>query len=187
MPAMPQLKSGKKAPPFALRDRNGDIHRLSDSKGNFTVVYFYPKDNTPGCTVEAKEFTKHLKKFERLKTRVIGISGGDEESKQAFCKAHNLKITLLSDPSLAVAKKFGSFGKKSFMGRTYQGIYRKTFILDNKQKVIKVYDKVTPQTHAEEILEFLKSFPAKSTSAKTVRSVQPKSKKSTALRAKSKR
>lgn len=150
---------GKKAPDFRLKDKDGKVHQLSNS--NFFVIYFYPKDNTPGCTIEANQFNSKLKEFEKLDVQIIGISGGDEKSKTKFCEKHGLKILLLSDTDFAVSKKFGVYGEKLFMGRKYMGINRVTFILDRKRKVIKIFEKVKPAAHAEEVLEFIKSVRSK--------------------------
>ncbi len=155
---MPKLKLSSKAPDFKLKDKNGDSYSLKNLDSDFIVVYFYPKDDTPGCTIEAKGFNKDLSKFKKLNISIIGISGGDETSKGKFCKKYKLKITLLSDPDFKISKKYGAYGKKSFMGKTYNGILRKTFILNDKRKIIKIYDKVTPDTHSKEILELIKSL-----------------------------
>ncbi len=152
------IDTGKKAPDFELCDKRGKRRKLSSLMKDFTVLYFYPKDNTPGCTIEAKEFNKKLSRFKRLKAAVVGISGGDQKSKQQFCKKHGLKVDLLSDSDFKVSKKFGAYGLKSFMGKKFKGILRKTFILDKKRKVVKVYDKVTPVDHADEVLNLLKSL-----------------------------
>jgi thioredoxin-dependent peroxiredoxin len=155
------LKEGKKAPLFTLPDKDGEARKLKDLIGEFTVLFFYPKDNTPGCTIEAKNFSKDLKKFDSLGISVIGISGGDEKSKTLFCKKNRLKTILLSDTDFAVAKKYGVYGEKKFMGRTYLGIHRITFILNKQLKLVKVFDQVAPETHAKEILEFISHIPKK--------------------------
>lgn len=155
---MAKLKVKDKAPNFALKDKAGKEISPSDYEADFFVIYFYPKDNTPGCTIEAKEFSKALAKFKKLNTVIIGISGGDEKSKQTFCKKHSLKVTLVSDPDFKVSKKYASYGKKQFMGRTYDGILRKTYLLDSKMKVVKIYEKVSPDSHAEEILKDIKAI-----------------------------
>jgi len=155
---MAEIKVGSKAPAFSLKDKDDITHSLKDINTKYTIIYFYPKDNTPGCTVEAKLFSKEVSNFKRLKTTIIGISGGDEKSKTKFCEKYNLKITLLSDPEFAIAKKYGVYGKKSFMGRTFMGIFRQTFVLDKNYKLIKHYDKINPATHAEEVKSFIKSL-----------------------------
>jgi len=150
------LKVGRKAPAFALKNKEGNVYRLKDTQSAFTVVYFYPRDNTPGCTLEAQMFTKELRNFNHLDTMIIGISGGDEKSKTKFFEKNKLKILLLTDPDFAVCTKYGVYGEKSFMGRKFMGIHRVTFVLDKNDIVIKVYDKVKPFEHAKEILAFIK-------------------------------
>ncbi len=162
------LAEGSQAPSFALADKDNATHRLEDIGGTHIILFFYPKDNTPGCTIEARTFSKDLEKFTALKTRVVGISGGDAKSKQKFCAQNNLKVLLLSDPDYKVARKYGVYGEKFFMGRSYLGISRTTFILDKKGKVVKVFEKVKPETHAEEVLEFLLSTRAKKPTTKKV-------------------
>jgi len=148
----------KKSPTFKLKDKDGTIHELSKIKSDYTIVYFYPKDNTPGCTLEAKEFSKLLPEFKKLKTEIIGISGGDEKSKSKFCEKNRLSIILLSDPDFKVSTTFGVYGKKKFMGKEYFGISRTTFILDKNKKIIKIFENVKPIGHAKEVLEFIKSL-----------------------------
>lgn len=147
-----KIKEGKKAPAFALKDRNGETHRLSKIDSDYVVLFFYPKDSTPGCTIEASEFTKDLKKFEKAGATVIGISGGDEKSKAKFCEKHNLKTLLLSDTDFSISDKYGVYGEKKFMGRTFMGINRTTFVIGPDRKVIKVFDKVKPKGHSREVL-----------------------------------
>lgn len=149
------LTVGKKSPSFALKDKDGKVHRLEDLPGRYTVVYFYPKDDTPGCTIEAMQFTGAKAALKKLGASVVGISGGDARSKAAFCKKHGLRLTLLSDPNFAVAKRFGAYGKKRAMGRTYTGILRKTFVLDDSQKVVKIFDEVKADGHAQEVIKFI--------------------------------
>lgn len=153
---MTQLKIGSSAPAFALKDKEGKIHALKDVRSDFVVVYFYPRDNTPGCTIEAKNFTQALDEFEKINTTIIGISGGDEKSKQKFCADHDLKILLLSDPDFQIAKKYGVFGEKVFMGNKSLGIFRTTFVLDKKHSIIRIFEQVKPDIHAQEVLDFIK-------------------------------
>lgn len=152
------LSVGKKAPDFSLKDREGVSHKLSAIDADFVVLFFYPKDDTPGCTVEAKSFTAAKKKLEKLGAVAIGISGGDEKSKEKFCSKHGLETLMLSDSDFAVSEKYQVYGEKKFMGRTYQGIHRITYVLDRDRKIVKVFDKVKPPTHVEEVLEFLKGY-----------------------------
>jgi peroxiredoxin Q/BCP len=155
---MAKLKTGAKAPAFKLKDKKGVFHSLKSFKSDFKVIYFYPKDDTPGCTIEAKEFTKDLKKFNKVNAAVVGISGGDEKTKSHFCKKFKLKVSLLSDTDFKIAKKYGCYGKKSFMGKTYFGIFRKTFLLNGRDKILKIYDKVSPDIHPQEVLSDILSF-----------------------------
>ena len=147
-----------KAPDFSLKDKDGKNHSLKDIKSKYTVVYFYPRDSTPGCTIEATEFNKYLNHFKRLETTIIGISGGDEKSKTKFCDTHNLKFALLSDTDYKISNKYGVYGEKSFMGKKFMGISRITFVLDKNKKIIKIYDKIKPLIHSNEVLEFIKSL-----------------------------
>lgn len=152
------LEVGKKAPAFSLPDKDGVKHALKDIETKYTLVYFYPKDNTSGCTVEGIEFTKFKDKLKKEGLTIIGISGGDEKSKTKFCEKNNLTITLLSDTDFSVSTKFGVYGEKKFMGKTYMGINRVSFLLDKDKKIIKVYNKVKPAEHATEILLEIKQL-----------------------------
>ena len=149
---------GKKAPAFTLENKDGEKVALKDIEADFTVLFFYPKDSTPGCTIEAKGFNKSLNTFAKNGVEVIGISGGDNSTKEKFCKKHSLKLDLLSDADFKVSKKYQSYGEKKFMGKTFEGIYRKTFVLDKNKKIIKAYDKVKPAEHPKEVLDFIKSY-----------------------------
>lgn len=151
------MKTGELAPDFALKDRFDKEHQLSKIKRT-KVVYFYPKDSTPGCTIEAKEFSSMLKDFEKEETTVIGISGGDNKTKDKFCEAYNLKHILLSDKDFKVSKEYDVYGEKNFMGKKYLGISRTTFILDENNKIIKIYENVKALGHAKEVLNFLKEI-----------------------------
>lgn len=147
------MEIGKKAPAFTLKDKDGVKHALKDIDTDFTVVYFYPKDNTPGCTLESIGFSKRKKKFEKAGATIIGISGGDEKSKTKFCNKFKLGITLLSDTDNAIGKKYGVFTKKKFMGREYEGYNRTTFLLDKNKKIIRIYENVKAATHPQQILD----------------------------------
>ncbi|MBN1175690.1 thioredoxin-dependent thiol peroxidase [Candidatus Woesearchaeota archaeon] len=149
---------GKKAPSFSLSDKDGKKISLKDVDASYTVVYFYPKDNAPGCTIEAHGFEKLKTKFKNANAVVVGISGGDEKSKTKFCEKQNLSILLLSDSDFAVSTKYGVYGEKKFMGKTYMGINRVTFLLDKDKKVIKRYDSVKPLTHPQNVLDDITSF-----------------------------
>ncbi|MEK6934390.1 MAG: peroxiredoxin [Nanoarchaeota archaeon] len=155
---MSSLKINDKAPDFSLRDKDGKLHSLKSIKSKYTIIYFYPKDNTPGCTREAIGFANYIPKFSSLNTKVIGISGGDNETKKKFCEKHNLKITLLSDPDFKVSKKYKVYQHKSFAGKHFLGIVRTTYVLDQNKKIIKIYSKVKPEIHPEEVLNFIKTL-----------------------------
>lgn len=152
------LLLGTTAPSFELKDKDGNKHRLNRIDTKYTVLYFYPKDNTPGCTLQAKSFTKKKAELEKLGVTIIGVSGGDEKSKTKFCEKHDLDITLLSDNDFKVSEAYTVYGEKSFMGKRYMGIARTTFILDKDKKIIKVFEKVKPQDNADDIIAFLKSL-----------------------------
>lgn len=149
------MEEGDKAIDFELEDRTGKKFGLKDVNYKMLVLYFYPKDNTEGCTIEANDFTKRLGEFHKLGVEVVGISGGDRKSKEKFCSAHNLKLILLSDHDFKVCKKYGVYGEKNFMGKKYMGIFRTTFIISS-MKIIKVFENVKAKGHAEEVLDFVK-------------------------------
>lgn len=147
------VSEGEIVPDFALRDKEGKLIEKSDLKGKKYVVYFYPKDFTPGCTTEAAEFARDYKKFKGDGIEIIGISPDDEESHKKFGEKMQVPFILLSDTEKDVAKKFGVWGKKQFMGREYMGVNRTTFLVNEKGKIFKVFEKVKPAGHAEEVLE----------------------------------
>ena len=152
------LRVGNTATDFALNDKDGKMYKLKDIKSKYTVVYFYPKDNTPGCTIEAVEFSKDLNKFEALNVKIIGISGGNEKSKTKFIEKYKLKALLLSDPDFSVCKQYGVYGEKSFLGKKFVGIKRMSFLLDKNKKILKIYEKVKPAEHSKELLKDIKQF-----------------------------
>tara|TARA_B100000315_G_C14504957_1_gene554147 strand:- start:749 stop:1210 length:462 start_codon:yes stop_codon:yes gene_type:complete len=151
------LQSGK-APNIDLPDKNGVEHNLKSIDASYFVIYFYPRDNTPGCTIEAIDFSEDLKKYNALKTVVIGISGGDETTKTKFCDKYNLKVLLLSDSNFAVSKAYGVYGSKKFIGRIFKGITRTTFILNKDKEIIHVFKNVKAKGHSEEVLKYLKTL-----------------------------
>ena len=150
------LAEGDKVPSFELQDADGKTVKSSEFKGKKFVVYFYPRDFTPGCTIEADEFSKEYKKFQKIGATIIGISTDSVESHKKFVEKMGIPYVLLSDPESEVSKKFGVWGKKQFMGREYMGIQRSTFLVDEKGKIFKVYPSVKPKGHAEEVLAALK-------------------------------
>lgn len=146
------------APDFSLKDKNDKLHSLSKINSKYKVIYFYPKDSTPGCTIESKELSDALPEFQKLNTQVIGISGGDNKSKEKFCTKYDLKLLLLSDTDFSVSKLYKVYGEKSFMGRKYLGINRTTFVTDKNNKILKIFEKVSPLGHAKEVLNFVREI-----------------------------
>lgn len=147
-----------KAKSFSLPDKDGKIHKLSDFEGQWVVLYFYPKDDTPGCTIEAIGFRDNIQEFEKRNAVVIGISKDSQKSHQKFCEKYELPFLLLSDETKEVVKKYNAWGKKKFMGREYEGVLRITYLIDPKGDVKKIYDKVVTANHAKEILNDLDSL-----------------------------
>lgn len=161
-----KLKEGKRIPAFRLLSSEGREISSKQFTSDYTVLYFYPKDDTPGCTLEAKEFSEHLSAFKKRNVAVFGISGLDEKSKAKFCKKHGLSVPLLADPDFKVASKFGVYGEKRFMGRTYMGVHRCTFVLDKRGKIVQVFETVKPAGHALEVLQAIDSLSKKKTPLK---------------------
>jgi thioredoxin-dependent peroxiredoxin len=147
------LKEGDAAPDFTARDAEGGEVRLSDLRGQNVVLYFYPKDDTPGCTKEACGFRDASEVYEREGVRVLGVSLDDEQSHQKFARKYGLGFTLLADTDHAVSDLYGVYGKHTFAGRDYMGLARKTFLIDKQGRIKKVFDKVDVERHAEEVLE----------------------------------
>ena len=149
---MPLIDAGKKAPAFNLKDQSGNAHRLSDYAGKPVVVYFYPKDDTPGCTVETCAFRDNLPQFTSNKAAVFGVSILDEKSKAKFAKKYDVTFPLLADADHEVAEKYGVWQKKSRYGRSYMGIVRTTYLIGADGKVAKRWDNVKVDGHAEDVL-----------------------------------
>ncbi|MBI4008993.1 thioredoxin-dependent thiol peroxidase [Candidatus Roizmanbacteria bacterium] len=147
-----------KASDFELPDQNGKVRRLSEFLGKWVVLYFYPRDNTPGCTKEACGFRDSVKEFEKRGVVIIGVSKDSVESHQKFAKKYNLNFPILSDPDRKVLKAYNAWGKKSFLGKIFEGTLRKTYIIDPEGKIRKTYEKVIPLNHAQEILNDLKKM-----------------------------
>jgi peroxiredoxin Q/BCP len=150
---MPLPNVGTKAPAFELPASSGEKRKLADFAGHPVVVYFYPKDNTPGCTVEAKGFQANASEFEKAGIAVIGISPDSVDSHCKFAQKHGLSFTLLSDEKHEAAEKYGVWVEKNMYGKKYWGIQRSTFLIDREGKIAEVWPKVKPQGHAEEVLE----------------------------------
>ena len=144
---------GQALPKFQLSDSDGNIVKSNELKGKKLVIYFYPKDFTPGCTIEADEFSKDYNKFQKAGIEIIGISKDDVESHKKFCKKMKIPYILLADTKTEVSKLFGVWGKKNFMGREYMGIKRSTFLVNEDGKIFKVFEKVKPKGHSKEVLE----------------------------------
>jgi thioredoxin-dependent peroxiredoxin len=148
---MPIPEVGAKAPSFSLPDQSGKTHKLSDYQGKFVVLYFYPKDDTPGCTKEACAFRDDERALTKSGAVVLGVSPDDTKSHEKFATKFSLNFPLLADPDHAVAEKYGAWGEKSMYGRTYEGIVRSTFLIDPKGKVARVWPKVKVDGHSEEV------------------------------------
>jgi peroxiredoxin Q/BCP len=149
---MASIDPGRKAPAFALKDQAGKTHRLSEYAGKPVVLYFYPKDDTPGCTQESCDFEARLPTFKRSKAVVLGVSILDEKSKAKFAAKHGLTFPLLADADHAVAEKYGVWQEKSRYGRKYMGIVRTTFLIGADGKVARRWDNVKVNGHADEVL-----------------------------------
>jgi peroxiredoxin Q/BCP len=149
------IDPGKKAPAFALKDQNGTTHRLSDYAGRPVILYFYPKDDTPGCTAESCSFQDHLPRFSTAEAAVLGVSILDEKSKARFATKHGLTFPLLADADHAVAERYGVWQEKSRYGRKYMGIVRTTYLIGADGKVARRWDKVKVEGHVPEVLKAL--------------------------------
>jgi peroxiredoxin Q/BCP len=152
------LKTNTKAPDFKLPSTSKDKYSLKDSIGKYVVIYFYPKDDTPGCTIETNDFNKLLSKFKKLECEVYGISKDNLKSHNKFRDKYKIKFNLLADEELTVLKKYKVWGKKKFMGREFMGIIRTTFLIDKKGKIIKIWENVKVKDHAKDVLETLKNL-----------------------------
>jgi thioredoxin-dependent peroxiredoxin len=149
---MPLVEPGRRAPAFSLEDQEGRPHRLKDYAGRPLIVYFYPKDDTPGCTKEACAFRDALPAFEKGKAAVLGVSVLDTASKAKFARKHKLNFPLLADPEHEVADRFGAWQKKSLYGRTYMGVARMTYLIGPDGKVVRRWDNVKVDGHAADVL-----------------------------------
>ena len=147
------LKEGDEAPDFTVRDGEGKTVKLKDFRGKKVVLYFYPKDDTPGCTREACAFRDAFGKFKRRGIEVLGVSLDSEASHKKFAAKFDLPFRLLADTDKAISEAYGTYGEKKFMGRKYMGNHRMTFLIDEKGKIKEIFDKVKPDEHAGEVLE----------------------------------
>jgi peroxiredoxin Q/BCP len=150
---MPLVEPGAIAPDFTLKDQNGREHRLSAYRGRPVVLYFYPKDDTPGCTAEACDFRDNLPRFDTARVAVLGISILDEQSKARFAAKHGITFPLLADVDNAVAEAYGVWQEKTNYGRKYMGIVRTTYLIGADGRVLRRWDRVKVDGHAAEVLE----------------------------------
>ena len=152
------LKINSKAPSFKIPATSVGKYSLKDSFGKYVVIYFYPKDDTPGCTLETNDFNKLISKFKKLGCDVYGVSKDSLKSHNKFKEKYKIKFDLLADEDLKVLKKYKVWGKKKFMGREFMGTIRSTYLIDKKGEIIKVWDNVKVKDHAKEVLETLNNL-----------------------------
>lgn len=155
---MEELEVKDIAPDFELPDQDNVTHKLSDYKGSWVLLYFYPKDNTPGCTREACSVRDNLPSFEMLNAKTFGINGDSVDSHKKFADKHSLNFLLLSDGNHEVLEKYGVWQKKKFAGKEFMGTVRWSFLIDPEGRIAKIYENVNPENHAEEVLEDLKKL-----------------------------
>lgn len=153
-----ELKVGSRAPAFRLPDGNGNIVSLNDLKGKWVVLYFYPRDNTPGCTLEAIDFTARKKDFGKLNAVIIGVSPDSQKSHCSFSEKHDISVTLLSDTETKALESYGVWRKKQQYGREYMGVVRTTCLIDPAGKVVRLWNNVKVKGHAEEVLKDLRAL-----------------------------
>ena len=151
------VSAGIPAPDFTLQDENGEERTLSEFRGSPVVLYFYPKDDTPGCTTEACNFRDDYSAYDQSGVRILGVSPDTPKSHTKFKAKYNLPFTLLADVDHAICDLYGVWGPKKFMGREYQGVLRTTFLIDKDGQIAQVFENVKPADHSAEILEALQS------------------------------
>ena len=154
------LEVGQLAPEFRLQDQDGLTRSLSDARGRWVVVYFYPKDDTPGCTREACSFRDDLPRFEGLNAWVWGVSADDEQAHRKFARKYELNFPLLVDPGKEILGAYGAWVEKSMYGKTYMGVARITYLIDPEGRVARVWPKVKPEEHAAEVAAALEELRA---------------------------
>ncbi len=152
-----ELKKGDKAPDFTLPDKDEKSVSLKDFKGKWVIVYFYPKDDTPGCTIEAREFTQSVEEFAKLDAKILGISADTPKSHVKFTDKYGLKITLLSDEDHKVMEEYGAWGVKKMYGKEYWGIIRSTFLVDPEGNIAEAWYKVKVKGHVDKVKEALET------------------------------
>jgi len=155
---MSVLKVGSKAPAFTLPDQDGKEHSLSDYAGKWVLLYFYPKDDTPGCTKEACAIRDDFTNFEKIKAVVLGASCDSVKSHKKFQEKYDIPFTLLSDEQKTLVNSYGVWAEKKFMGRKYMGILRSSFLINPEGKIAKIYESVKPADHATEVLTDLREL-----------------------------
>ncbi len=153
------LAAGNKAPEFTLMNESGQEFRLSDYIGKTVLLYFYPKDDTPGCTKEACNFRDDYSEYDKAGVTILGISPDTSKSHATFKAKYELPFTLLADPDHQIASAYGVWGRKKYMGREYDGILRTTFLIGPDSRIIKVFENVKPAEHSAEVLAELKTLP----------------------------
>ena len=152
---MAELKEGDTAPQFTTQDQNGDTISLSDFKGKDVILYFYPKDDTPGCTAEACDFRDNYQSLQAQGFNVIGVSTDDETSHKKFVNKYQLPFTLIADTDKSIVEAYGVWVEKNMYGKKYMGTARKTFIIDKEGKIKKIIDKVDTKESSKQVLELL--------------------------------
>ena len=155
------IKKNSKPPILKLLSTNKKTYSLKDSLGKYVILYFYPKDDTPGCTIETNEFNKLLPKFKKLNCEIFGISRDNIKSHDKFREKYKIKFHLLADEKLQVLKKYKVWGKKKFMGREFMGILRTTFLINKNGKILNIWKNVKAKGHAQEVLETLEKIEKK--------------------------
>jgi peroxiredoxin Q/BCP len=150
------IKINSKAPIFKLLSSSNQNFEIGKNLSKYLVIYFYPRDNTPGCTNEAKDFTKLYKEFKKLNCEIIGVSKDSIESHKKFINKFKIPFQLLSDEKMIALKKYGAWGEKSMYGKKFMGIKRTTVLINPKGKIIKIWNNVKVKDHAKEVLNFLK-------------------------------
>lgn len=153
-----KLNVGDVAAQFSLPDQNSNVRTLKEFSDKWLLIYFYPKDNTPGCTTEACEIRDNWGEFKKAGIGVVGISTDSVESHKKFGDKHSLPFTILSDTEKKVVEAYGVWGMKSFMGKTFMGIRRTSFLIDPRGKIAKIYENVKPAEHAKEVLRDIQSL-----------------------------
>ena len=152
------LQEGKKAPSFSMLDQSEEKHTLKQYAGEWILIYFYPKDDTPGCTKEACTIAEVYNDFERLGVKVLGVSKDSPRSHQKFAEKYNLPFTLLSDPEMQMIVKYGALKEKKMFGRAVRGTHRISYLIDPDGKIAKIYPTVDPASHAAQLLQDIKEL-----------------------------